>query len=68
MPSAIAPITGRFKSRVIRDLFISVPAGTAFGAWYWYGYHVPAIQKYKAYDAQVAADVKEIHDAFNASK
>ena len=62
--SAIAPITGRFKNRVIRDLIGSSVLGVSVGALYWYGYHEPAFKKYRAYDEKVMKEVKEVkhHD------
>ncbi|KAJ3103016.1 hypothetical protein HDU97_010454 [Phlyctochytrium planicorne] len=68
MTSAIAPIVGRFRSRVIRDLVGSITLGVGLGYTYWLGFHEPAVQQWKAYDAQVAAEIKPIHDAWRAAQ
>ncbi|KAJ3200565.1 hypothetical protein HDU67_002003, partial [Dinochytrium kinnereticum] len=68
MTSAIAPITGRFKGRVVRDLVLSITSGVALGYAYWYGSHEPAFKEWKAYDAKVAAEIKPVHDAWRAAQ
>jgi hypothetical protein len=57
--SKIAPITGRFKNRVIRDVSYSVVFGTGLALAYWYGYALPKHQTFKQYDAKVKAQAFE---------
>ncbi|KAJ3104670.1 hypothetical protein HDU96_008851 [Phlyctochytrium bullatum] len=68
MTSAIAPIVGRFRSRVIRDLVGSITLGIGFGYTFWIFYHEPSFKQWKKYDAEVAAEIKPIHDAWRASQ
>ncbi|KAI8841292.1 hypothetical protein BC829DRAFT_371132 [Chytridium lagenaria] len=68
MTSAIAPIVGRFRNRVLRDLVLSISAGIGLGYGYWHFAHEPAFAQWKKYDAQVAAEIKPIHDAWRASQ
>lgn len=62
--SAIAPITGRFKSRVFRDIFASSILGTFFGYVWWYGFHVPAFKKFESYNAKVLEEIKAENKLF----
>ncbi|EIM21751.1 hypothetical protein E3Q22_03800 [Wallemia mellicola] len=39
---SIAPITGKFRKSVIRDISVSLGLGTALGYAYWWGVHLPA--------------------------
>ncbi|KAJ1561267.1 hypothetical protein HK405_004425 [Cladochytrium tenue] len=64
MPSAIAPITGRFRNRVVRDLVLSLSIGSAAGYAFWTLYHQPAINKYKAYDAYATEEIRKAHQGF----
>ena len=50
--SAIAPITGRFKRGLYRDLVGSVTAGVGLGYWFWYSHAVPKSEKFKAFNEQ----------------
>ncbi|KNC96587.1 uncharacterized protein SPPG_08171 [Spizellomyces punctatus DAOM BR117] len=43
--SAIAPITGRFRRRVLRDLVGSIALGTGIAYYWWYNSHVPTMQE-----------------------
>ncbi|KAJ3206292.1 hypothetical protein HDU82_004607 [Entophlyctis luteolus] len=67
MPSAIAPITNRFTRRVVRDIAGSIVVGTGLAYYWWLGIHMPAIQSWKAYDKQVFAESKAIHDEWAKS-
>lgn len=57
--SRIAPITGRFKNRVIRDVGGSVALGLILANAYWYGFSVPKFQNFAKYDAKVKAQAME---------
>ena len=57
--SRIAPITGRFKNRVIRDVAGSVTVGLLLANAFWYGYTVPKFQTFTKYDAKVKAQAME---------
>ncbi|RKO98748.1 hypothetical protein CXG81DRAFT_15494 [Caulochytrium protostelioides] len=61
MSSAIAPITGRYATRVKRDLAISLVLGFGAASAWWYGYHLPAFYKMKKYDELAKAE----NDAYN---
>ncbi|KAI8619891.1 hypothetical protein BC830DRAFT_1059889 [Chytriomyces sp. MP71] len=58
MPSAIAPITGRFANRVLRDVVGSTIVGVASGYAYWELVHVPSMKHFRAYDKKVIAETK----------
>ncbi|KAJ3186339.1 hypothetical protein HDU85_007779 [Gaertneriomyces sp. JEL0708] len=55
--SAVAPMTGRFRRKVIRDLVGSVSLGLVFGYTWWYGFHLPKMQHWKAYDQKVREEI-----------
>ena len=61
--SAIAPITGRFKQRLYRDLAGASILGVGLAYWFWYGHSVPKFEKYRAFDAEnkkrILAEEKE---------
>ncbi|KAI8841293.1 hypothetical protein BC829DRAFT_402556 [Chytridium lagenaria] len=61
MTSAIAP-------SVVRDLVGSIATGIGLGYGFWYLYHEPSFEEWKRYDAQVAAEIKPIHDAWRAAQ
>jgi hypothetical protein len=65
--SAIQPITGRFKSRVFRDIIGSTILGTFFGYIWWYGFHVPAFKKFTEYNSQILQEIKKENAEFLAS-
>ncbi|KAJ3068306.1 hypothetical protein HDU98_008490 [Podochytrium sp. JEL0797] len=68
MPSAIAPITGRFGRRVTRDIVGSLTVGISAGYYYWNYVHLPSIREWRAYDKIVMAETKQIHDAWAAEQ
>jgi hypothetical protein len=49
--SAIAPITGRFKARLYRDLAGSLTVGTVLACAFYYGHSKPKLEKFRAFDA-----------------
>ncbi|KAG2197345.1 hypothetical protein INT46_001252 [Mucor plumbeus] len=41
----IAPIAGKFRKQVIKDITISLTLGAAGGAAWWNLYHIPNVQR-----------------------
>lgn len=62
--SAIAPITGRFRMRLKRDLVGSIGTGAAFAYLFWYGYHKPKMAMYLNFDAENKARILEEEKAW----
>ncbi|TPX64596.1 hypothetical protein SpCBS45565_g05757 [Spizellomyces sp. 'palustris'] len=67
--SALAPVTGRFRRRVLRDLVGSITLGTGIAYYWWYSSHVPIMQescapKYKDYDHKVREEMLKEHGAW----
>ncbi|KAG8889262.1 hypothetical protein FRB98_005075 [Tulasnella sp. 332] len=56
--SAIAPITGKLRKRLILDLSMALGLGTAGGYGFWYGYHLPMLRTREAYYAKINAEQK----------
>ncbi|KAI8801939.1 hypothetical protein BJ742DRAFT_835030, partial [Cladochytrium replicatum] len=63
----VAPIVGRFRNRIYRDLVGSITAGSLLGAYWWYGMHEPAFAKYKVYIDKVHNEIEAEHDAWRAT-
>ncbi|KIJ55305.1 hypothetical protein M422DRAFT_239932 [Sphaerobolus stellatus SS14] len=42
---AIAPITGKLRKSIWRDLTIAMGLGVAGAYWYWYGSHLKYLKK-----------------------
>jgi cytochrome c oxidase subunit 7 len=51
----IAPIAGKFRKQVIKDITISLVLGAAGGAAWWSLYHVPTAARRDAYYAKLEA-------------
>jgi cytochrome c oxidase subunit 7 len=51
----IAPIAGKFRKQVIKDITISLVLGAAGGAAWWNLYHMPNAQRRDAYYAKLEA-------------
>lgn len=51
----IAPITGKFRKQVIKDIVIALTLGAAGGAAYWSLYHTPNAVRRDAYYAKLEA-------------
>ncbi|KAF1804258.1 COX9, subunit VIIa of cytochrome c oxidase [Mucor lusitanicus] len=51
----IAPIAGKFRKQVIKDITISLTLGAAGGAAWWNLYHIPNVQRRDAYYAKLEA-------------
>ena len=66
--SAIAPITGRFRTRLTRDLVGSISLGTVMAYYYWHKVHVPSMAKFRAHDAAVKVQVDAENAAFLAAQ
>ncbi len=66
--SAIAPITGRFRTRLVRDLVGSLTLGTAAAYYYWHNIHIPSMAKFRAHDAAVKIQVDAENAAFLAAQ
>ncbi|KAJ3366368.1 hypothetical protein HDU91_001837, partial [Kappamyces sp. JEL0680] len=62
--SKIAPITGRFKNRVIRDVTGSVVLGSVLAFSFWYGYAQPKQRYFKEFDAKNKAKALEEEKAW----
>ena len=58
MVSAIAPLAGRFRRRVFRDVVGSLTVGVAGAYYFWYFHPIPSMEKWRAYDAAVATESK----------
>lgn len=56
--SAIAPITGTLKKRILADIFIGFSLGGAMATYWWWGFHKNVINKREAYYAQLAEQKK----------
>ena len=52
----IAPITGKFRKQVIKDITIALTLGTAGGYAYWQLYRLPNIARRDAYYAKLEAN------------
>jgi hypothetical protein len=50
MVSAIAPITGRFRRRIYRDLVGSLSLGTGLAFAWWYGYSRAKFTEYRNFN------------------
>ena len=57
MVSAIAPLTGRFRGRLVRDIVGALTLGTAISSWYYFGYCKPSLDKMRAYNEQCRQDI-----------
>ncbi|KAI8647163.1 hypothetical protein BD408DRAFT_335467 [Parasitella parasitica] len=51
----IAPIAGKFRKQVIKDISISLVLGAVGGAAWWKLYHIPNVQRRDAYYAKLEA-------------
>jgi cytochrome c oxidase subunit 7 len=51
----IAPITGKFRKQVVKDIAISLVLGAAGGAAWWNLYHIPKAAQRDAYYAKLEA-------------
>ena len=67
MSSAIAPLVGRFRRRVIRDVVGSVSLGTVLAIGFWNFVHIPEFKEYDNYFQKVQAEIKGKEDAWRAS-
>ncbi|QLQ80825.1 hypothetical protein HG537_0E01800 [Torulaspora globosa] len=56
--SAIAPITGTLKKRILADIFIGFALGGAMASYWWWGFHKNVINKRETYYAQLAEQKK----------
>lgn len=54
--SAIAPITGTLKKRIIADITIGFAIGGVMGGYYWWGFHKKLINKREDFYANLAAE------------
>ncbi|KAL0073380.1 COX7A [Phycomyces blakesleeanus] len=55
----IAPITGKFRKQIIRDISISLTLGAAGGAAWWNLYHLPNVHARDSYYAKLEASKKQ---------
>ncbi|CAO1616415.1 unnamed protein product [Sympodiomycopsis kandeliae] len=60
MPVGSVPvITGKLRKRLILDLSVALGGGTALAYAYWYGVHVPSVQRRDNYYAKLQQQQKE---------
>ncbi|CAH02073.1 Cox9 [Kluyveromyces lactis] len=52
--SAIAPITGTIRKRILADITIGFAIGGAMASYWWWGFHKNIINKREAYYAKLA--------------
>ncbi|PWN42609.1 hypothetical protein IE81DRAFT_323370 [Ceraceosorus guamensis] len=52
----IPAITGKLRKRLILDLSVALGGGTALGYAYWYGIHIPSVQRRDAYYAKLQSE------------
>ncbi|AAS52747.1 AER063Wp [Eremothecium gossypii ATCC 10895] len=52
--SAIAPITGSLKKRIMKDIAVGMGLGTVLGSYWWWGFHKPKIAARENYYTQLA--------------
>ncbi|KAI8904399.1 hypothetical protein EDD86DRAFT_242271 [Gorgonomyces haynaldii] len=52
MTSAIAPITGRFRRKLLFDIVGSLSLGTVFASYYYYNLSRPVILRAQEHDRQ----------------
>ncbi|KAL0074569.1 subunit VIIa of cytochrome c oxidase [Phycomyces blakesleeanus] len=55
----IAPITGKYRKQIIKDISISLVLGAVGGAAWWNLYHVPNVQVRDAYYAKLEASKRQ---------
>ncbi|KAI8924395.1 hypothetical protein BC831DRAFT_402552 [Entophlyctis helioformis] len=55
MASALGPITGRFRGRIVFDIVASIGLGTVAAYTWWFTVSRPFLANAKAYDAKVKA-------------
>ncbi|PWN54325.1 hypothetical protein IE53DRAFT_372558 [Violaceomyces palustris] len=55
----IPAITGKLRKRLILDLSIALGGGTVLGYGYWYGVHIPSVQRRDAFYAKYQAERSE---------
>ncbi|EOQ99508.1 hypothetical protein E3P92_03257 [Wallemia ichthyophaga] len=56
MIGQIAPITGKFRKGVIRDISVSLGLGTALGYAYWHIFHIPKATRRDQFYLKLAAE------------
>ncbi|KAH7335454.1 cytochrome-c oxidase subunit VIIa [Rhizoctonia solani] len=56
---AIAPITGKFRKRLMLDIFAALGLGVSAGYGYWYGWHMPAVRHREEFYRKLALKAKE---------
>ncbi|GCE98723.1 cytochrome c oxidase subunit 7A [Zygosaccharomyces mellis] len=56
--SAIAPIQGTLKKRIISDIVTGFALGGVMGSYWWWGYHKGVIGKREAFYSQLAEQKK----------
>ncbi|AMD19929.1 HCL222Wp [Eremothecium sinecaudum] len=54
--SPIAPITGTLKKKIIFDISVGFTIGGVLGAAWWWGFHVPKVNKREDYYAKLAKE------------
>ncbi|PWN93844.1 cytochrome-c oxidase, subunit VIIa [Acaromyces ingoldii] len=60
MPVAQLPaITGKLRKRLILDLSVALGGGTVAGYGYWYGVHLPSVQRRDNYYAKLQSEGKQ---------
>ncbi|KDN49561.1 hypothetical protein K437DRAFT_255237 [Tilletiaria anomala UBC 951] len=61
MPAAasLPAMTGKLRKRLIFDLSVALGGGTALGYAYWYGVHIPSVQRRDAFYAKLQSSKSE---------
>lgn len=54
--SAIAPITGTIRKRIMADITIGFAIGGVLGSYWWWGFHRGIINKREAFYAKLAEE------------
>ncbi|SCU77768.1 LAMI_0A02278g1_1 [Lachancea mirantina] len=54
--SAIVPITGTLRKRIIADIAIGFAIGGAMGSYWWWGFHKGKINKREDFYSKLAAE------------
>ncbi|SCW01820.1 LAFE_0E07976g1_1 [Lachancea fermentati] len=54
--TALAPITGTLRKRIIADIVIGFSIGGVMGSYWWWGFHKNLVNKREDFYAKLAAE------------
>lgn len=57
--SAISPITGTLRKRIVLDILTGFAIGGAMASYWWWGFHMKVINKREAFYADLAEKKKQ---------